>query len=993
MQDTTRVRRILEQCFEAIEADREPDLPALCGGNAELTARIATLLERERRCAASFTEPPAVPLVRQMPQRVGDFVVLEPLGAGGMSHVYRARQEPLGRDVALKILRDEVVASPTGRLRFQREATITAALDHPNIVPVYAAGEADGFVFLAMKLLRGQPLDRCPPMGFAQLAALGAEVASALQAAHDIGVVHRDVKPQNILVEKGTAFVVDFGLSSFAHGSGVLTRPDSTPGTLLYLAPELAGRRAHGRDPRVDVYGLGATLYERIAGEPAFAGDNPIRTLHLILHQEPAPLRLHGRDRDLETIVLRAMAKNPAHRFVTAGEMAEELRRYADGLPIRSRRTPLVARLWRRARRRPLPSVLAVAVVALAIVLAIALATERAARRAREQTAEDRILAALDQGSIEVATAEWQRFPFAEATHAAALGQAIATGRDLQMLVALLQLPPDLQEPHLRATLVAQLGASAPRPAVAALADVALAVASRVASDDPLTHRPLAATTRAALPRTAAALAALGKGQDLGTILADQPSPSHTDDHLFAALVLRLGDRPAAEIEAELRRPLAGNQGADAIRYSLALALEAQNRIQEAYDLCAQIAVREIYGPLGNIDCARYAAHLGRATLARQHLAAGLQAAAQTAALRPLTELRELDARVALDDRDTFLARWQDLAASQGHLPHYWLRGGYAWCQDESLPIADEVAAAARRCFARGLELQPDAPRRAALEVALLQVDWMSSAACVDFEYDATDEERDRLLHLAKRGESLAATASRNVEAEVKSDALLVAALARRAAGDGRRSWWLLEQATRAADDPAALTEYALLVGNRIARLHLEGSDPEADVGPDLTEAAARGLLRALAAIDRIGSQTPRTEDLVAARSGAMLCAAHLGDAAVALPLAHSLREAGVEETVSAMAERLAADGGLDLAWELSPGHPPAQLADHLGNAIGALRQAHADGTLTSAAVATTIDRWFAAPALARSLAQASGPWPAMREAIAALRDAAKGGR
>ena len=386
-----RLPALVERCYAAICDGEEPDVDAICADAPELTERVRRLLERERQLLLACGEV-AAPMPRwnrRMPERIGEFTLIEPIGVGGMSDVFRARQEPLGREVAVKVLRGERDASATARMRFMREASITSSLEHPRIVPVYAAGEHEGRVYLAMKLLRGRSLDRQhTPMPPRQVAQIGCEVASALAAAHEIGVVHRDVKPANIVLEHGHAYVLDFGLAAFADRASVLTHSNATPGTLLYLAPEVAARNSPGLDPRADVYGLGATLYEVLAGRAPFETDNPVRTLQQILHEPPPPLHLRGRDRDLETIVMRALEKSPQRRFQTAEALRAELQRFVDGEPIETRSTGMLRRFARRCAARPLVSTL----TALVLVLGTALVTrvvlqQRADRLELEQRA------------------------------------------------------------------------------------------------------------------------------------------------------------------------------------------------------------------------------------------------------------------------------------------------------------------------------------------------------------------------------------------------------------------------------------------------------------------------------------------------------------------------------------------------------------------------------------------------------------------------------
>jgi WD40 repeat protein/tRNA A-37 threonylcarbamoyl transferase component Bud32 len=300
---------------------------------------------------------------------VGRFEVLGLAGVGAFGSVYRARDLELDRVVALKVPRAGALAEGEDRERFLREARSAAQLRHPGIVPVHEVGQHDGVPYLVSDFVQGVTLaDRLsaglpPPREAAQLAAA---LADALQYAHDRGVIHRDVKPSNVLLdEHSIPHLTDFGLARRAGGEVTMTAEGQVLGTPAYMSPEQAAGEGHRVDGRSDVYSLGAILYRMLTGETPFRG-NPRMLLHQVLHEEPRPpRRLNDRlPRDLETICLKAMAKEPGRRYPMARDLADDLGRFLRGEPIRARPAGVWERGWRWAKRRP-------AVAALLGVLAV----------------------------------------------------------------------------------------------------------------------------------------------------------------------------------------------------------------------------------------------------------------------------------------------------------------------------------------------------------------------------------------------------------------------------------------------------------------------------------------------------------------------------------------------------------------------------------------------------------------------------------------------
>jgi serine/threonine-protein kinase len=275
--------------------------------------------------------------------RVAGYEILGELGRGGMGVVYKALQADLNRVVALKMILAGGHAGEQELARFKTEAEAVARLQHPGIVQIHEVGEADGRPFFSLEYCPGgslsQKLDGTP-LSSREAARLVEQLARAVQAAHEAGIVHRDLKPANVLLAAdGTPKVTDFGLAKKLDDSAGPTASGAVMGTPSYVAPEQAGGGTKWVGPAADVYGLGAILYELVTGRPPFRGETPMDTLLQVLEREPAPPSLLNPKvgRDLETVCLKCLEKQPERRYASAAELADDLRRFAEGDSISAR--------------------------------------------------------------------------------------------------------------------------------------------------------------------------------------------------------------------------------------------------------------------------------------------------------------------------------------------------------------------------------------------------------------------------------------------------------------------------------------------------------------------------------------------------------------------------------------------------------------------------------------------------------------------------------
>jgi tetratricopeptide (TPR) repeat protein len=409
---------VTDAILAELRAGRRPDVAALTGRYPHLADELETHITQLTailRCAPAEADAGTPP----MPRQLGDYRLVREVGRGGMGIVYEAEQVSLQRRVALKVLPFGSLLDPLRLQRFQLEAQAAARLHHPHIVAVFAVGCEHGLHYYAMQLVDGRsaaalvqelrrqrhdretaggspvsPIPGLPAFGspyFRAVARWGVHAAEALHYAHEVGIVHRDVKPANLLLDsRGELWVADFGLARL-RGEVELTASGDAVGTLRYMSPEQALGAKGVADHRVDVYGLGATLYELLTLEPSLPGDDREELFRRLRESEPKPPRALERavPVDLETIVLKALRKEPSERYASAQELTDDLKRFLDGQPIQARRPGWRERAGAWVRRHAVGLTLTGGVLLLiTLILGVSTAlTLRAYREVRRQQA------------------------------------------------------------------------------------------------------------------------------------------------------------------------------------------------------------------------------------------------------------------------------------------------------------------------------------------------------------------------------------------------------------------------------------------------------------------------------------------------------------------------------------------------------------------------------------------------------------------------------
>ena len=496
-----RVLEVSREYLAALEAGGHPDRSAYLERYPELREVLRECLEGIELAQSLRPLAPQIPMpqppLEPNASPLGDFQIVREIGRGGMGIVYEATQLSLGRRVALKVLPFAAALDAKQLQRFKTEAYAAAQLHHTHIVPVYAVGCERGMHFYAMQLIEGRSFAdviselraenqsrgaledeqtvigqvntvslagvqttrdglsaRSSPRStrdrdsFRMAARIAADVADALEYAHEAGVIHRDIKPANLLLDpRGAVWVTDFGLALVATDVG-LTQTGEVLGTLRYMSPEQAAGRRDPVDHRTDVYSLGATLYELLTLQPLFPGQDRPALLNQILNEEPRPLRKLDLaiPIELETIVLKSLSKFPSERYATAGEMAEDLRRYLNEIPIQARRPTLFDRVRKWIRRHPAALIAALVLlvfglIGLGVTTAIvaqehsrtAAAYQRELQRAKEAEDRFRLARRVVDDMIELAEEELSFSPFQEGLRKRLLESAIGYYSELQM--------------------------------------------------------------------------------------------------------------------------------------------------------------------------------------------------------------------------------------------------------------------------------------------------------------------------------------------------------------------------------------------------------------------------------------------------------------------------------------------------------------------------------------------------------------------------------
>ena len=374
-----RLAEILDLYFERMQSGESVAIDQFVAGYPDLSPELLVEL---RECLESMQLVQTSTSTSKPLSQLGDFRIIREVGRGGMGVVYEAEQLSLKRRVALKVLR-YAVADPEAMARFRREAETVAKLHHSNIVPIFAIGEADGVNYFAMQFIDGYSLadvqrDATQPLNAMDVADWGLQAAEALAYAHEHEIIHRDVKPSNLILDpEGRVWLTDFGLAKRLDDVK-LSMTGAILGTPRYMSPEQASSVRKPVDHRTDIYSLGATLYELVTNEPLFDAQSPHVALGQIITEEPVPPGLIRPKlaRDLETIIMRCLSKDAEHRYESATELVEDLRAFIDGRAIKARRPSWAEQLgrWLQKNQRLVTTAASAAAIAAALIVGASLA-------------------------------------------------------------------------------------------------------------------------------------------------------------------------------------------------------------------------------------------------------------------------------------------------------------------------------------------------------------------------------------------------------------------------------------------------------------------------------------------------------------------------------------------------------------------------------------------------------------------------------------------
>ena len=386
---------IVAKYLRAIENGEKPNRDDLLARHPALVDELREFFadhDRMARLAQPLCEPTLAHPASLAAERIryfGDYEILEEIARGGMGVVFKARQVSLNRVVAIKMILSGQLASPENVERFHTEAEAAAKLDHPGIVPIYEVGQHEGQHYFSMGYVEGQSLSARVtegPLPAREAAEIVRAIAQAVQYAHDQGVIHRDLKPGNILLDRlGKPRITDFGLAKLTESGSDLTGTGQILGTPGYMPPEQAAAQVSAVGRLSDIYSLGAILYCLLTGRPPFQAASAIETLRQVQEQDPlAPRQLNPAiPLDLDTIALKCLEKSPTRRYASAQQVADELGRFADGRPIVARPIGTTARLVRWCRRKPAVAALSAAsIVATAIAIGVLLVSRAAVNSA-----------------------------------------------------------------------------------------------------------------------------------------------------------------------------------------------------------------------------------------------------------------------------------------------------------------------------------------------------------------------------------------------------------------------------------------------------------------------------------------------------------------------------------------------------------------------------------------------------------------------------------
>jgi serine/threonine protein kinase/tetratricopeptide (TPR) repeat protein len=402
--------RVCRKCGAEIFADAPEGLCTACLFETGLDLLARPSVAAGERGSVENTETSdanATPHIKKAPRpaktpgKFGDYELVEEIGRGGQGVVYRAHQKSLNRTVALKLIGLGHWATEAHLKRFRREAEAAASLEHPGIVPIHEVGEREGTCYFSMGFIEGDQLDevvRREPIPVRRAAELIAKVARTVHYAHEHHILHRDIKPGNILLDRqGEPHLTDFGLARLVETESTVTRTMEVLGTPSYMAPEQAVGNDAAITSATDVYGLGAVLYQLLTGHPPFAGGTTFETVRLVLDTEPRRPRLLNPkiDRDLNTICLKCLEKDPKRRYGSALALAEDLERWLKHEPILARRTGIFTRGRKWVRRNPSIAAMAALSLAFAVPLGVMICRTESEHSAASNAAPEKSIAVL----------------------------------------------------------------------------------------------------------------------------------------------------------------------------------------------------------------------------------------------------------------------------------------------------------------------------------------------------------------------------------------------------------------------------------------------------------------------------------------------------------------------------------------------------------------------------------------------------------------------